>query len=351
LSCTAGTGKSYTQSFQYTPYEPGKSQFIKITGVAKPGVANTTVDYMYGDSINAVMFRQNGATTWQLILRTRTSGSIVETTVARSAWTDKADGTGKCPAIVLDSNAIFFFRLQYLGMGQISCGVSANGVNYELYKFNNAFQLNVPYMQSASLPVGMLVTSTGSGATKTAYFKCASVESEGGISDFDAFQFSTPEATETAGSGTRTHLVSIRPKTTFNSLINRENFQLVDIDILVTGSNPVFWELVIGATTASSTWADVNSTYSAFEYTSVRGSFTNLTGGVVIASGYAQGTGGGSNPSMPNTIAIEKIVGQKYPITLDRNGAARTLGTMSLIITGIGGTSATRAVLNYKETR
>ncbi len=31
LSCTAGTGSSALQSFQYSPYQPGRSQFIACT--------------------------------------------------------------------------------------------------------------------------------------------------------------------------------------------------------------------------------------------------------------------------------------------------------------------------------
>jgi len=113
----------------------------------------------------------------------------------------------------------------------------------------------------------------------------------------------------------------------------------------------VYWELVIGATIAASTWADVNTTYSGFEYTSVRGAFTNLTSGLVIASGHVAGAGtGGTNPTV-TPIAIPPIVSSKYPITLDRAGAVRTLGTLSLLVSGISGTSATRTSIGFTEVR
>lgn len=39
LSCTAGSGTSYMQSFKYIPYQPGKSHEIAVTFVAGTRVA------------------------------------------------------------------------------------------------------------------------------------------------------------------------------------------------------------------------------------------------------------------------------------------------------------------------
>ena len=145
--------------------------------------------------------------------------------------------------------------------------------------------------------------------------------------------------------------MSIRPKTTFNAITNRQQFRLTGINLLATGANPVFWELCIGATIAASTWADVNTTYSGFEYTSVRGAFTNLTSGLVIMSGYISGAGTGTNAPAVTPIDIPSVLSVKYPLTLDRAGAVRTLGTMSLLVSGVGGASITRCSLNYQEVR
>jgi hypothetical protein len=109
--------------------------------------------------------------------------------------------------------------------------------------------------------------------------------------------------------------------------------------------------LCIGATIAASTWADVNTTYSGFEYTSVRGAFTNLTSGLVIMSGYISGAGTGTNAPAVTPIDIPSVLSVKYPLTLDRAGAVRTLGTMSLLVSGVGGASITRCSLNYQEVR
>lgn len=356
LSATAGSGTSFLQSYQYSPYEPGRSQFIAMTGVMGAGVAGAVVDAGYFDANNGVIFRQNGATNLQLILRTSTSGSVSDANiVAQSAWNiDKLDGTG-ASGITLDATKAFILiiDLQFLGMGRVRVGFDINGVIYYAHEFLNANVLAVPYMQTATLPVGMLITATATGSTKTSYFKCATVQSEGGELALTGITFSTPETTATAGSGTRVPLIAIRPKTTFNSITNRELFEIQKLNLLATGVNPVFWELVVGGAYSGQTYADVNTTYSGFEYTSVPGTFTNLTGGVVLASGYIGGVGSGAAAQPPTITPIDlpALISRKYPITLDRAGAVRALGTLTLLVTGIGGTSDCRGSMTFKEIR
>ena len=41
----------------------------------------------------------------------------------------------------------------------------------------------------------------------------------------------------------------------------------------------------------------------------------------------------------------------RYPIALDRAGAVRANGTLSVLVTGIGGTSTCRTSINFKELR
>ena len=347
LSATAGTGTSFFQSYQYSPYQPGRSQFIAATGVIGAGVANTTVDFGYFDAANGIFLRQNGITNLQLILRTSTSGSVSDANVvAQSAWNiDKMDGSG-ASGITLDITKamILIVDLQFLGMGRVRFGFDINGVVYYVHQFLNANNLTVPYMQSATLPIQMLVTAT----TKTSYFKCATVQSEGGsLSDF-GFGFVTPEVTATAGNAVRVPLIAVRPKTTFNGIANRSLFILESISLFVTGNMDVQWELVVGGNYSGQTWADINTANSAFEYTSVPGTYTNLTGGVVISSGY-MARSGASNNGTP--VIVPSIRSLKYPISLDRSGAVRPMGTLTLLVSGNTATSACRGSFDFKEIR
>lgn len=356
LSATAGSGTSYMQSYQYSPYEPGMSQFIATTFNLGTAVAGATVDVGYFDASNGVFLRQNGTTNYQVCLRTATSGTPSDLNIANQAdWNidPMLDGTGPSgKTIVFTKAQILVIDLQFLGMGRVRVGFDVDGVIYYVHEFKNANNLTLPYMQSATLPIQMLVTATSTATTKTAYFKCATVHVEAGKVSETGFIFSTPETTATAGSGTRVPLISVRPKTTYAGIVNRALFIAQSVSLINTGANPVFWELVLGGNYSGQAWSDVNATYSGMEYSSTPGTFTNLTGGIVIQSGYASQTAGGAGGvSVPNTIGVSALQSMKFPISLDRAGAVRALGTLTLLVTGIGGTSACRGSVNYKEIR
>lgn len=347
LQVGAGTGTSYIQSFEYIPYQPGKSQLIFVTGLLGSGVANVTKDIGYFDANNGIFYRQNGTSGLQIVRRTSTSGVVVDNAVNQSSWNlDPLDGTGGS-GLTIDPTKVFILTidLQFLAMGRARVGFDIDGQIVYAHEFLNANVLTVPYMQMANLPLqGLITANAGVGGASTMYYKCASVNSEGGYSLGLGFPNTTPEGTVTAASGARTHILSIRPKTTYNGLPNRIKFVLEQLNILVTGNNPIFWELVVGATfSGAPTWADVNTAYSGYEY-GVGGTFSGLTSGIVIASGYCNSTNAGSQQ-------IASKVASLYPITLDRAGATRSLGTLSLLVKGIGGTSATRASFNFIEIR
>lgn len=172
-------------------------------------------------------------------------------------------------------------------------------------------------------------------------FVCDCILSRGGESGVQAYDF-TAEGAVTAASGARTHLLSVRPKTTFNGITNRTEVSLVGVDLVVTGSSPVMWELCIGQALAAPTYADVNTTYSAME--SVSAATLSGSPGLVAARGYC-------TASAQVKGAVESSIRSKYPITLNAAGAQRDMGTVTLLVTGLGGTSACRGSIQWFEAR
>ncbi len=341
LACT-GTGTSFIQSYEYVPYQAGKSQLIFVTGVIGAAVANTVTEVGVFDANNGLFIRQASDGTISAVRRTSITGSVVDNVIAQADWNlDKLDGTG-ASGITLDVTDAFILVIdaQFLAMGRVRFGFDIGGTLVYCHQSLHANVIAVPYMQTLSLPVQMLLTSTG-GTKNTTRFKCASVSSEGGFADDLGYSFSTAEGTVTAASGARTHILSLRPLTTFNSLTNRARLKLSSVEIL-SGANPVFWELCIGSTfTVAPTYAAVNATYSAFE--NGTGGTLNAAG-TVIASGYLTGSG-------VSRSAASRELSARYPISLDRAGAVRANGTLSLLVSGLGGTSASRATFNFTEVR
>lgn len=330
----AGTGVSFTQSYDYIPYQAGKSQLAFVTGLLGTGTAGCIKDIGLFDAANGIFLRQNGVSGLQVVRRTSTPGSVVDNTVDQASWNLNTLAT-------LDATKVFILVIdaQFLAMGRVRIGFDIDGVITYVHEFLAANVLTTPYMQTLTLPVAMVMSTTS--AAGACSFKCASVSSEGGLENPNAYTFATAEQTVTAASGVRTHILSFRPATTFKSKTTRSRFQIESIELLA-GANPILWELCIGSTfSAGPTFGAVNAESAAEQSTAV-GTLTAAT--TVIASGYLASTNAQKG-------AIGKAVMSKHPITLDRAGAVRANGTLSLVVTGIGGTSAARAVFNYSEVR
>ena len=340
LSSTPSGGYAYMQSFEHIRYQPGKSQLAFITFAMGAGVANVMKFAGYSSGANGVEFRLTGDTKSIAILSDTNLG---DEDVTQSNWNlDKLDGTGDS-GIELDltRTQILVIDLQALYVGRVRVGFDIDGVVTYVHEFLHANRVSYPYIQTASLPIRCGMSCTGT-ASATMSFICSSVISEGGQEEVAGFSFSA-SGSVTAASGAATHILSLRPNTQFNSISNRTKFVLESIEILVTGNEPIKWDLCIGqAITGTTTFTDVNATYSAFEYNTA-GTISGAPA-IILASGYVPA----SNQSKGSLSAK---LSNKAPITLDAAGAVRANGTLTLNVTGIGGPSATQASFNWRELR
>lgn len=338
LVVAAGTGTSAMQTYEYTHYQPGKSHFIFVTFVMGAAVANSTMRVGYFDANNGIFLERDGSGTVSFVRRTSTSGSVVDNKVAQASW-----NVDTFAALDLSKSQILVIDLQFLGVGRVRCGFDVDGVIKYCHYFNNANNLTVPYMQTASLPIRISNVTASSGVSSTLKFKCTSVSSEGG-NDLVAGSrfFSTGSATVTAGNGARTLIMTLRPRTAgIGGFTSRSCIRLNKINILVTGSRPVFWELCVGGTMTPGAFTNVSTTYSNFEWAS-GGTYTNLTGGLVIDSGFV---GAGNNV----LFSVASDISLSNPCSLNASGANTALTTYYLLVQGVGGTSATYCSMSFVE--
>ena len=68
------------------------------------------------------------------------------------------------------------------------------------------------------------------------------------------------------------------------------------------------------------------------------------TPALVLQQGYVAASATTKGTSSPR-------ISSKIPITLDAAGAVRDNGTYTVLVNGVGGTSATRVILNWRELR
>lgn len=339
LSGTPTGGKAYMVSYDHIRYQPGRSQLVFITFNFIEHKTNVLKFAGYSTGANGIEFQSNGAG-FQLVQYSDT-GHGDETTLQADWNIDPLDGSGPSGLTLnVAKTQILVIDMQALYVGRVRVGFDIGGVIVPVHEFNHANLDANPYIQTASLPIRCGMTCSGTAST-TMNFICSSVMNEGGQEE-PGYQFSA-EGTVSAGSGARTHILSVQPQATFNSIVNRSKFVFESLDIVVTGSSPVKWELVLGdAITGTTTFAAVNTTYSAMEFNTA--GTTSGSPAIVIAQGYVAAT----NQQKGVTSVTRPM---RYPITLNEAGNTRILGRLTVLVTGIGGTSATRAVLNWKEIR
>lgn len=345
----AGSGAgARLQSYEFVRYQPGRSQavfitfnFIEaVTGVTKFAGLSSWGSTGAGVG-NGIEFQLSDSTKQWTIYSDTGAG---DETVAQTSWNlDKLNGTGPS-GLTLDitKTQIAVIDFQALYVGRVRVGFDIGGNVVYCHEFDHANLIANPYIQTASLPVRAGMRTSAGSISTTMKFICAAVLSEGGQEENGGVP-NTAEGTVTASSGADTHILSVRPKTTFNSLTNRVKMIVDSVDILVTGNQPILWKLVVGqAISGTTTYADVNTTYSAFEFNTA-GTISG-TPALVIQQGYVPSTNqvkAASSPRITNRI----------PITLDAAGAVRANGTLTVLVQGVGGTSACRAALNWRELR
>ena len=332
------------QSYEHHRYQAGRAQevFITFNFNDDTGTSGLVYSAEYGDGLdNGIGFRLNGLTKELFIRSNTTSG---DETVAQSAWNvDKLDGTGRS-GITLDTTKtqILVLSIQALYVGAARMGFDIDGDIIWVHTFEHANLIAHPYIQTANLPIRVGITNgTGGPISERLDFVCSCVLSRGGEQNVGGFSKSLSVDGEAANAAYAA-IASLRPRTTFNSIANRTQFVIDNIEILVRGGNPVKWELVLGATLGGTpSFSSVNATYSAIEYDTAG---TNAGGdGIVIASGLVGAT-------TQNRGQVAKQVSSKYPITLDAAGAARANGTLTLRAYGYGASLLTVA-FNWNEIR
>lgn len=339
---TASGASAVNQSKQYLRYEPGKSQQILMTGVLGVQKNNVRSRIGYFDANDGVYFEMDGGAGASVNVRSSVSGSPLNTTITQANWNfDTMDGTGPS-GITLDFSKaqIFAIDFQWLGEGRVRFGFFVNGVLLICHQFYAANIISTPYMNTANLPVRAEITNTGTAASSTSMKQvCMAVVSEGGVDNPQSYHFTASNGVTSVSVTTRRAILSIRPKATFGGITNRVVITPEEAKVLCS-SGSCFWELVYNGALGgapSFTSVDANST-AEFD---VAG--TTVTGGTVVASGFA--SGGGDTARGTTDSSLLGVL----PVTLDITGA--TQDVLSLVVTAFTGSVLANGALRWEEIR
>jgi hypothetical protein len=344
ISGIGASGSAYMQSYEYLPYQPGRSQLIFITFNMKDVNSGVLKFAGYSDGDNGIEFQLQSDGTKRFVIYSDTN--LGDEFVNQSSWNlDKLDGSG-LSGITLDitKTQILVIDIQALYAGRVRVGFDIGGQIIYAHEFLHANLSSYPYIQTANLPVRCGMTGTPADVGTDMEFICAAVISEGGSEDINVYGYTFQQDTGAVSVGTGgTHMLSLRPRTTFNGITNRTRVAYIDVEIYNGGNQPVHWQLCIGQDiSGTTTYNNVNATYSSSEYNilgTLSGSPTIvIDGGYVASQGAAKG--------VTNTAIISR-----YPITLNAAGAHRSLGTLTLKATSLSGTQTCYAAIKFREIR
>jgi hypothetical protein len=348
VNLTVGTGATdyvIRQSKQYLRYQPGKSQMILMTGTMGAAVANVAKRIGYFDNSNGLFFQQTSSAL-SVVRRSYTGGSVSNTAVDQPNWNiDTMDGNGPS-GIELDmtKSQIFIIDLEWLGVGRVRFGFVVDGTIYYCHELLNTNFLSTVYMTTANLPVRYEIANTAVSAGASMKAICCSVSSEGGYDKF-GFPFSVGRGASYASVTTRRPVLSIKPRLTFNSITNRMDFDITGIEV-VSSTYTSYFEVVLNGTLTDATFNNVDATYSGMQFDIAANA---ISGGIVLACGYAVAGGPGANATGG---VVQKLV--KNPLCV--NYAASDSDILSIVATSTDTqdpprAAAVGAVISWQEIR
>lgn len=295
-------GKRIRQSYMCFNYQPGKSQWILITGVMNKtgGGTGITQIWGYGNDNNGIFFVNDGGTL-KVRVRSYATGAAVDTDIAQSAWSkDHLDGEdNKDNPSGIDLNVskdqIFAVDLEWLGVGRVRFGFVIDGKLYIAHEQNHANQISGVYMSTPNLPVRYEIENDGTGAASTLEHICCSVMSEGGSEDLGLpREDSTNNNTVTCSTaGTIYPICGIRLKTTYIGAVVKVLFASIQIQ---NQSKTGEWRIILNPTiSAALTWTAVANSPIEFGLNTTPGTPSTLTAatGTKLAGGFAESTSGG----------------------------------------------------------
>lgn len=328
---TAADAEVIRETTKIFSYQPGKSLLIMNTFAMSTPKTNLRQRVGYFGAQNGVYLENDGTTNY-FVLRSYTSGTIVETRVAQANWNiDHFDGLGysgqgsapeHSTGLDVSKTNILWFDIEWLGVGDVRCGFIVDGKMVIAHVFHNDNRNTVPYMTTASLPLRYEIKNTGvTSGSSTLKQICSTVISEGGY-ELNGLQqgIQTPVTApvDLSTAGTYHPVISLRLKTSPDRL--DAIVILTALSILGISNAYYNWQVRASATTSGGTWVSAGDN-SAVEYKIDGGT---VTGGRILASGFTSATNQSSSP-------IDILKEALFKFQLERNGLTGTPFELTLV--------------------
>lgn len=290
------------QTYQRFNYQSGKSQLIMMSGVLGSNDSGCIKRIGCFDSNNGLFF-QCGPDNYYIGKRSSVTGVPIDILVPQSQWNkNKLDSRDLININVTNTN-IFYFNYEWLGSGDIFCGIILGAKFVPLHQFYIANNIATVSFSSPNLPLRYEISNNGSGPASSIKCICATVISEGGQQGsgyiYSIDRGANPLTTSTSG--------ILYPLISYRLIKGRENANvfLENINIISTTPNVIFrWGIYLNPI-FSEVITYIRNSGSCVEYNNST-TTTTITGGTLIHSGYSIGT---NATVLTNTLAAKFSLG------------------------------------------
>ncbi|ADO99676.1 hypothetical protein Syn33_107 [Prochlorococcus phage Syn33] len=300
VGSTAGD-KIIRQTRQVMRYIPGRASTCSFAIRLETPVAGVRRRLGVFDGENGAYFEDDGGT-YAVVLRSKATGSVVETRVTRDNWNgDKLDGTGPSQ-ITASPTAIQMINIEYewYGAGQVVISYTIGGETHVIHKFNTANYINNVWCSTPFLPIRVEIENvTGAAGTHYIYQGSNSLTQEGEPEKLGTLVSYSNDITGTTLSSANTFypVLSLRLKPgDLAGIVLPRSLQVASND-----NTNVFWRLVENSTLTGPSWTDHPNPDAI---TQIDTTATASTGGVVILSGFTVG-GGASLIELDDKAALQ----------------------------------------------
>lgn len=228
----------------YHEYTPGVGTLVEFTAqIGDSGKNNVVRRWGYFDDDNGLFFELNGTDLF-VVLRSNTSGSVVETRYPQAQWNqDSLDGTNSINfELDVTKGNIYWIDLQWLGAGRVRFGVIEPGGSRLLaHVIENANTNSVyPYMRTATLPLRWEQENIGAAVSSSEMrVACAVVKATSpALKVGDKRTTDTGVINITSADG-EVVIGAIRPKLQYMGEKNRAKMRVRDLNVINLGGDGV----------------------------------------------------------------------------------------------------------------
>jgi hypothetical protein len=260
LSTTSSAGsRVFRITNRYHYYLPGSSNLVLFTcAFGDSGKSNNIRRMGAFDEQDGVFFELE-ETTFNAVLRSSTTGAVVNQRVPRASWNkDTLDGTG-LSGVTLDITKfnVFWIDYQWLGGGRVRFGIyGPDGSRIVAHEIENAGSNTRAYMKSGTLPLASENVNTGVTASGSELREgCLAIYCECDISDYTYWRYSDMDRDAAVCGATLTHIISLRSKITPPGLNHHNSVVVYPETLNVYTDQPVSVSLYSHANLPDGTWS------------------------------------------------------------------------------------------------